>query len=44
MIYGHRRLQAAKDLGIPVRAIEVEISDVELVIAQGIEMPIVRIW
>ncbi|MFK0207869.1 MULTISPECIES: plasmid partitioning protein RepB [Agrobacterium] len=37
VIYGHRRLQAAKDLGIPVRAIEVEISDVELVIAQGIE-------
>ncbi|MDO3445432.1 plasmid partitioning protein RepB [Agrobacterium sp. V1] len=37
VIYGHRRLQAARDLGIPVRAIEVEISDVELVIAQGIE-------
>ncbi|NTE65218.1 plasmid partitioning protein RepB [Agrobacterium tumefaciens] len=37
VIYGHRRLQAAKDLGIPVKAIEVEISDVELVIAQGIE-------
>ncbi|MES5047141.1 plasmid partitioning protein RepB [Rhizobium nepotum] len=37
VVYGHRRLQAAKELGIPVRAIEVEISDVELVIAQGIE-------
>ena len=37
VIYGHRRLQAARDLGIPVKAIEVEISDVELVIAQGIE-------
>ncbi|AYM65630.1 plasmid partitioning protein RepB [Agrobacterium fabrum] len=37
VIYGHRRLRAAKDLGIPVKAIEVEISDVELVIAQGIE-------
>lgn len=37
VIYGHRRLQAAKDLGIPVKAIEVELSDVELVIAQGIE-------
>lgn len=37
VIYGHRRLRAAKDLGISVRAIEVEISDVDLVIAQGIE-------
>ncbi|MBB2908415.1 ParB family chromosome partitioning protein [Rhizobium sp. RAS22] len=37
VIYGHRRLQAARDLGIPVKAIEVEISDIELVIAQGIE-------
>jgi len=37
VIYGHRRLQAARDLGIPVKAIEVEISDIELAIAQGIE-------
>jgi len=37
VIYGHRRLRAAKELGIPVKAIEVEISDVELVISQGIE-------
>ncbi|WLE00385.1 plasmid partitioning protein RepB (plasmid) [Agrobacterium leguminum] len=37
VVYGHRRLRAARELGIPVRAIEVEISDVELVIAQGIE-------
>lgn len=37
VVYGHRRLQAARDLGIPVRAIEVEISDLDLVIAQGIE-------
>lgn len=37
VVYGHRRLQAAKDLNIPVRAIEVEISDLDLVIAQGIE-------
>ncbi|MDS7598427.1 plasmid partitioning protein RepB [Agrobacterium tumefaciens] len=37
VVYGHRRLQAAKDLGIPVKAIEVEISDLDLVIAQGIE-------
>lgn len=37
VVYGHRRLRAAKELGIPVRAIEVEISDLDLVIAQGIE-------
>ncbi len=37
IVYGHRRLRAAKELGLPVRAIEVEISDLDLVVAQGIE-------
>ncbi|APO77297.1 plasmid partitioning protein RepB 1 (plasmid) [Rhizobium etli 8C-3] len=37
VVYGHRRWLAAKQLGLPVRAIEVEISDVDLVVAQGIE-------
>ena len=35
--YGHRRIRAAKELGHPVRAIVRQLSDVELVIAQGIE-------
>ncbi len=37
IVYGHRRWFAAKQLGRPVRAIEVEISDLDLVLAQGIE-------
>ncbi len=37
VIYGHRRWRAALELGRPVRAIEVEISDLDLVLAQGIE-------
>lgn len=37
VVYGHRRWLAAKALGVPVRAIEVEISDADLVVAQGIE-------
>ncbi|MFC0804653.1 MULTISPECIES: plasmid partitioning protein RepB [Sinorhizobium] len=37
IVYGHRRWLAAKQLGRPVRAIEVEISDIDLVLAQGIE-------
>lgn len=37
IVYGHRRWLATKDLGIAVRAIEVEISDADLVVAQGIE-------
>ena len=37
VVYGHRRWIAAKQLGVPVRAIEVEISDLDLVVAQGIE-------
>ncbi|ATU95408.1 plasmid partitioning protein RepB [Phyllobacterium zundukense] len=37
IVYGHRRWLAAKQLGKAVRAIEVEISDLDLVLAQGIE-------
>jgi ParB family chromosome partitioning protein len=37
IIYGHRRWLAARELGVAVRAIEVEISDADLVVAQGIE-------
>ncbi|MCZ4093423.1 plasmid partitioning protein RepB [Sinorhizobium psoraleae] len=37
IVYGHRRWLAAKQLGRLVRAIEVEISDLDLVLAQGIE-------
>jgi ParB family chromosome partitioning protein len=37
IVYGHRRWLAAKQLGKPVRVIEVEISDLDLVVAQGIE-------
>lgn len=35
--FGHRRWRAAKDLGKPVRAVVRELSDEELVIAQGQE-------
>lgn len=37
VVYGHRRWRAALELGRTVRAIEVEISDLDLVVAQGIE-------
>lgn len=37
IVYGHRRWLAAKELGVSVRAVEVEISDADLVVAQGIE-------
>lgn len=37
IVYGHRRWLAARQLGKPVRAIEVELSDLDLVVAQGIE-------
>jgi len=37
IVYGHRRWLAARELGTAVRAIEVEISDADLVVAQGIE-------
>ena len=35
--YGHRRVRAARELGIPVRAILKELSDEALVVAQGLE-------
>ena len=35
--YGHRRLRVASELGRKVRAVVREMSDVELVIAQGVE-------
>lgn len=37
IVYGHRRWLAAMQLNRPVRALEVEISDLDLVLAQGIE-------
>ncbi|TCQ08633.1 ParB family protein [Rhizobium sp. PP-F2F-G36] len=37
VIYGHRRLKAAKELKLPVRALVVEMSDRDLVVSQGIE-------
>jgi len=35
--YGHRRVRAARELGIPVKAILRGLSDEELIIAQGLE-------
>jgi len=35
--YGHRRLRAAKELGLQVKATPVDLSDHDLVVAQGIE-------
>ncbi|WMT92532.1 plasmid partitioning protein RepB [Pelagibacterium sp. H642] len=37
VVYGHRRRQAAAELGVKVKAIIVAYSDAELVVAQGIE-------
>lgn len=37
IVYGHRRWRACIDLGIKVKAIQVDLSDSELVVAQGIE-------
>lgn len=37
VVYGHRRLRAARDLGIKVKALVGEISDAQLAIAQGLE-------
>jgi ParB family chromosome partitioning protein len=37
IVYGRRRLRAARELGQPVNAIIAELTDTELVIAQGIE-------
>ena len=36
-IYGHRRLRAARELGIPVKAVVVDMSDRDLVVSQGLE-------
>ena len=37
VIYGHRRLRAAQDLGRKVRALVFDMSDRDLVVSQGIE-------
>ncbi|MCJ7995732.1 plasmid partitioning protein RepB [Rhizobium cremeum] len=37
VVYGHRRLRAAKELSRPVKAIVVEMSDREMVVSQGLE-------
>ena len=37
IVYGRRRLRATHELGQPVKAIVADLSDTELVIAQGIE-------
>lgn len=37
VVYGHRRWRAAKELGLPVKAILMDLSDTDLAIAQGIE-------
>ncbi|MBA3447676.1 MAG: plasmid partitioning protein RepB [Pseudaminobacter sp.] len=37
VVYGHRRWRAASDLGIKVKATILDLSDGELVVAQGIE-------
>lgn len=37
IVYGHRRLRAARELGQPLKAIKIEMSDADLVVAQGIE-------
>jgi ParB family chromosome partitioning protein len=35
--YGHRRVRAAQELGVPVKAIVRDLSDEDLVVAQGLE-------
>lgn len=37
VVYGHRRWRAAKELGLKVKAILMDLTDSELVVAQGIE-------
>lgn len=37
LVYGHRRVRAARELNRKVRALPIQISDAELVVAQGIE-------
>jgi ParB family chromosome partitioning protein len=35
--YGHRRIRAARELGVPVRAVVRALTDEDLVVAQGVE-------
>jgi ParB family chromosome partitioning protein len=35
--YGHRRIRAARELGIPVKAVVRNLTDEDLVVAQGVE-------
>lgn len=37
LVFGHRRWRAARELGVPLRAIVVAKSDVEVAVSQGIE-------
>lgn len=37
IVYGRRRVRATREIGIPVKALIVEMSDRDLVVAQGIE-------
>lgn len=37
VIYGHRRLRAARDLGVPVKALVLDMTDRDLVVSQGLE-------
>ena len=37
IVYGHRRWRAARELGIKLKATVLDLSDAELVVAQGIE-------
>ena len=36
-VFGHRRVRAARDLGLPVKAVVADISDRDLVVSQGLE-------
>lgn len=37
IVYGHRRVRAARELGLPVKAIVRDLDDGELVVTQGLE-------
>ncbi len=37
VVYGHRRVRAARELGVPVKAIIRDLDDGELVVSQGLE-------
>lgn len=37
VIYGHRRVRAARELGIPVKALVRQLTDTDLVVSQGLE-------